>query len=99
MKRGKGLLGFSGLLMATFLLTVLQPAPASRAQSAQQATKTKVSPQQDQGEIKFQQNCSRCHNAPESISPRITGTILRHMRVRASLSKEDAEAILHFLNP
>lgn len=51
------------------------------------------------GEQKFQQNCSRCHNAPQSISPRITGTIVKHMRVRASLSEEDAREILRYLNP
>lgn len=99
MKRGRGLFGFVGLLMAAFLLTVLQPVRTSQAQSVQQTTKAKVSSQHDEGEIKFQQNCSRCHNAPESISPRIAGTVVRHMRVRASLSEKDAEAILRFLNP
>jgi cytochrome c5 len=47
----------------------------------------------------FAQNCSRCHNAPEGFSPRIAGTVARHMRVRAGLSKEDEQAILRFLNP
>ena len=51
------------------------------------------------GAKKFEENCSRCHNAPEGFSPRISGTIVRHMRVRASLSKKDTEAILKFLNP
>ena len=51
------------------------------------------------GAKKFDENCSRCHNAPEGFSPRISGTIVRHMRVRASLSKKDTEAILKFLNP
>lgn len=51
------------------------------------------------GEQIFQQNCSRCHNAPESFSPSISGTIVRHMRVRAGLSKEDEQALLRFLNP
>ena len=51
------------------------------------------------GEQKFAQNCSRCHKAPESFSPSISGTIVRHMRVRAALSKQDEEEILHFLNP
>jgi mono/diheme cytochrome c family protein len=55
--------------------------------------------QASQGAKKFEENCSRCHNAPEGFSPRISGTIVRHMRVRASLSKKDAEAILKFLNP
>jgi cytochrome c2 len=98
MKRGRKLFGVFGLLTTAFLLTVLQPVRTSQAQSAQQSTKPKSGGQQE-GEMKFQQNCSRCHNAPESISPRIAGTVVRHMRVRASLSKQDAEAILHFLNP
>ena len=51
------------------------------------------------GERKFQANCGRCHTAPEAISPRITGTVLRHMRVRASLSVEDEQDILHYLAP
>ena len=51
------------------------------------------------GERKFQENCSRCHSAPEQLSPRITGTIVRHMRVRASLSAEDAQDILRYLSP
>ena len=51
------------------------------------------------GERAFQQNCARCHDAPQSFSPRISGTILRHMRVRAPLSEEDERRILKFLNP
>ncbi|WP_263352953.1 hypothetical protein [Acidicapsa acidisoli] len=54
---------------------------------------------QDEGEQVFQQNCSRRHAAPEGFSPRISGTIVRHMRVRASLSQHDEEALLRFLNP
>ena len=55
--------------------------------------------QQDEGQRVFQQHCSRCHASPEGFSPRISGTILRHMRVRASLSQHDEEALLHFFNP
>lgn len=47
----------------------------------------------------FHQNCSRCHNTPEGFSPRISGTVVKHMRVRASLSAEDEKQILRFLNP
>lgn len=54
---------------------------------------------QDPGERKFQANCSRCHNAPEQLSPRIAGTVVRHMRVRASLSAEDERDILRYLAP
>jgi cytochrome c5 len=51
------------------------------------------------GDQIFAENCSRCHNAPESFSPRISGTIVRHMRIRAGLSKEDEQTILRFFNP
>jgi len=89
---------FGGVMLVVFLAAA-EPGAARRAQSTREAKNTKTNGQQNEGEKKFQQNCSRCHNAPESFSPRIAGTIVRHMRVRASLSKQDAEAILHFLNP
>jgi cytochrome c5 len=53
----------------------------------------------DPGERKFQANCSRCHTAPEQLSPRIVGTVVRHMRVRASLSAQDEQDILRYLAP
>jgi cytochrome c5 len=52
-----------------------------------------------EGERLFQQNCSRCHNAPQSISPRISGTVIRHMRVRASLNEKDERELMRFMNP
>lgn len=54
---------------------------------------------QSEGERVFQQHCSRCHSAPDSFSPRISGTIVRHMRVRASLSRHEEDELLHFFNP
>jgi cytochrome c5 len=54
---------------------------------------------QDEGTRIFQQNCSRCHNTPEGFSSRISGTVVRHMRVRVSLSKHDQEVLLRFFNP
>lgn len=53
----------------------------------------------DPGERAFAANCSRCHNAPEQLNPRITGTIVRHMRVRANLSAADERALMRFFNP
>jgi mono/diheme cytochrome c family protein len=53
----------------------------------------------DRGQQVFEQNCSRCHNAPEGFSPRISGTIAMHMRVRASLSDADYRELRRFLNP
>lgn len=53
----------------------------------------------DRGQQVFNQNCSRCHSAPEGFASSISGTIAMHMRVRANLSKADYTALLHFLNP
>jgi cytochrome c5 len=55
--------------------------------------------QQIDGDQVFQQNCARCHTVPETFSPRVSGTVVRHMRVRAGLSAEDEKALLRFLNP
>lgn len=55
--------------------------------------------QQDPGERAFQANCGRCHRPPQQLSRRISGTVARHMRVRASLSAADEKAIRRFLAP
>jgi cytochrome c5 len=54
---------------------------------------------EDEGQRVFAEHCSRCHNAPEGFSPRIAGTITRHMRVRANLTAEEERAVLRFFNP
>jgi len=33
------------------------------------------------------------------LNPRITGTVIRHMRVRANLSASDERDILKYFNP
>jgi len=66
--------------------------PSARAAAGQATT-------DDQGERKFRENCSRCHNAPDELPRRITGTVVLHMRVRASLSAADERAILRYLAP
>jgi cytochrome c5 len=81
-----------------------QAAPQSQPAASQQSTKPAAATHghtapSSQGERVFQQQCSRCHNAPDGFSPRISGTILQHMRVRASLSKHDEDELLRFLNP
>jgi cytochrome c5 len=71
------------------------PAATSPAQQG----KTSASHAGGQGEKKFRQNCSRCHSAPEELPTRVTGTVVLHMRVRASLSSADERAILRYLAP
>jgi hypothetical protein len=92
----------SSIFLAMFLLLAMQTrslaAAPGKANSSQQDKTTRPEPPSD-GERAFRQNCSRCHNAPEGFSPRISGTIVRHMRVRANLSRDDERAILKYLNP
>jgi mono/diheme cytochrome c family protein len=59
------------------------------------ATKQKPS----EGERIFTQNCARCHTPPDGFSPRISGTIVLHMRVRAALSAHDEQELLRYFNP
>jgi mono/diheme cytochrome c family protein len=73
--------------------------------SPPQQPQSKVSPKAvhamnpDRGQEVFNQNCSRCHTAPEGFSQSVSGTIAMHMRVRANLSDADYKALLRFLNP
>jgi cytochrome c5 len=53
----------------------------------------------DAGEKAFRQNCGRCHNPPESLSPREVKAVLQHMRVRAMLTAKDEQLILKYLAP
>jgi len=50
-----------------------------------------------QGEQRFRANCGRCHAAPQKFPPRMIGTILRHMRVRATITDEDRRLILFYM--
>lgn len=71
----------------------------ARGAGGKQTGKEEEQNLQAEGERIFARRCSSCHNAPEGFSPRISGTVVRHMRVRASLSKREEEALLRFFNP
>jgi cytochrome c5 len=49
-----------------------------------------------EGERRFQANCSRCHAAPHKFPPRMMATIVRHMRVRATLTDQDMKRVLFY---
>ena len=50
-----------------------------------------------QGEQRFRANCGRCHSAPHKFPPRMMATIVRHMRVRATITDEDMKLILRYM--
>ena len=94
------------ILVITFLLTFFCALVAAKndgngpSSSKQQNIQTsKPLHPAAEGERRFQINCGRCHRPPDSISPRISKTILQHMRVKAMLTQEDEYYILKYIAP
>jgi len=50
-----------------------------------------------EGEKRFHSNCGRCHVAPPKFPPRMMATIIRHMRVRATITDEEMRLILKYM--
>jgi cytochrome c5 len=79
-----------------------QEKPEAQAQAAPKSPSSapaKSVSDNDAGEKAFQVNCSRCHNAPEDLSPRVVRAVVRQMRVRAMLTAEDERALVKFFAP
>jgi len=89
-----------GLCFEVAAQTTSKPAQKSQQDAKQHSTVTKSSSHtQSEGEKIFVQNCARCHTPPDGFSSRISGTIVLHMRVRASLSAHDEQELLRYFNP
>ena len=91
-----------------FLISVLVLAAAAVAQTNKSTASagkpdanrsTQAASSGNDGEKRFQTNCGRCHNPPETLSPREVRAVVRHMRVRAMLTAEDEKLIIDFLAP
>jgi cytochrome c5 len=92
-------LAMSASIVATTVALAQTPQSPKAAAAAKPATKADSTKQVDVGQRKFDANCGRCHSFPEQLSPSITGTVVRHMRVRANLSAQDEKDILKYLAP
>ena len=66
--------------------------PAILSQNSESADAMRV-----EGERRFRANCGRCHNPPHKFPPRMMATIVRHMRVRATITDEDKRLILFYM--
>jgi len=51
-----------------------------------------------QGEQRYRANCGRCHAAPQKFPPRMMATVLRHMRVRATITDDDMRLVLFYMS-
>jgi len=74
-----------------------QASAASSAESTTGGGKLDDSELRIEGEKRFHANCGRCHQAPQKFPPRMMATIVRHMRVRATLTDKDMRAILAYM--
>lgn len=91
----------SGLAVFAAIIPALAQTEAARTNGKKQEPirASTSSAQMERGQQVFDRNCSRCHDAPQGIPPQISATVIRHMRVRASLSAADEKALLRFMNP
>jgi cytochrome c5 len=86
-------------LLLAAAVAIAQTDSAPKQPAAQNTRRNAQPADSERGQQVFQQNCYRCHQVPEGFPPSISGTIAKHMRVRAGLSDEDYKALLKFLNP
>lgn len=99
MKRSCFLSLATAVFVAIFsLLAVGQKAPAPNPQKAAPSSNNATAEMRE-GERLFHENCGRCHNPPEDLSPREARAVVRQMRVRAILTDKDERALLKFLAP
>ncbi|MGA2348851.1 MAG: hypothetical protein ABSF70_00345 [Terracidiphilus sp.] len=93
----------SGLCLVLLVAAPGQTAPAASGPGHVQSTASPANqseaPAANAGETIFAANCARCHTPPMTLNPRVTGTILLHMRVRARLSRKDEKLLLQYLAP
>ena len=78
------------------------PVTATANGSTTPATASATSSTQDEnlhleGERRFRSNCGRCHTAPPKFPSRMMATIVRHMRVRATITDADMRLILRYM--
>jgi len=85
-----------GLAVASACATTPKKStPASKASAAGNTAQDDT--MRLEGEKRFRANCARCHAAPPKFPPRVMGTIVRHMRVRAMITDEEMRLILHYM--
>jgi len=97
--RWKALAALGTLALTSFLFagSPLAKREAKEAESAAFVHPSDAGSMRVEGEKRFHANCGRCHAAPQKFPPRMMGTVLRHMRVRATITEEDRRMILFYM--
>ena len=84
----------AAMAVGTFVCAASRPSDPNIpvARDANEAENMRV-----EGEHRFRSNCSRCHATPHKFPARMMATIVRHMRVRATITDEDMRYILYYM--
>ncbi|MGB9120489.1 MAG: cytochrome c [Candidatus Angelobacter sp.] len=93
------------LVVSALSLGLMANASSGDKDSAKDSSLSTVSAEQKaqnenmriEGEKRFRSNCGRCHAAPPKFPPRMMATIVRHMRVRATITDQDMRLILRYM--
>jgi len=95
------LLGSLGLASVLFAAAVPEGrAPKDSAQGSSHTPLVQITDADSmrvQGEQRFHANCGRCHATPQKFPPRVMATVVRHMRVRATITNADMRLILSYM--
>jgi hypothetical protein len=86
-----------GTLVLTSSLFAGSPSARKEAWAGAVVNSADADSMRVEGEKRFHANCGRCHAAPQKFPPRMMGTVLRHMRVRATITEEDRRLILFYM--
>jgi mono/diheme cytochrome c family protein len=73
------------------------PSGAKETSATVVANSTNADAMRVQGEQRFRANCGRCHAVPHKFPPRVMATVVRHMRVRATITDQDMHLILFYM--
>lgn len=90
-------LGALGAMALTLPLCAGSSSARKSAEASAVVVTTNADTMRIEGEKRFHANCGRCHAAPEKFPPRMMATVLRHMRVRATVTNEDQRLILFYM--
>lgn len=85
------------LAIGVALAAVAKTGDKDKDASAATAPAAQDDPMRLEGEKAYHANCGRCHMAPPKFAPRMMATIVRHMRVRATITDQEMRVILHYM--
>jgi hypothetical protein len=86
------------VLLQNPMLAAEKDKPADQPSAQTQSTHNWHLPAGFTADLAYKSNCTRCHAEVPKMGARRTKTVVQHMRVRANLTQDEAEAILEYLN-